>query len=225
MTTTRSSSFPLAILIATISITACRAPKPNPNDNHTPLVTVLASGSGSGSDPILTATATPNFTPTPLPDPPPEWQEYSDANTGLSFYYPPDWEVIPYDEHKIDVREGQGDGWIEISTVDATNAELWNVTPEMLKQPHTMIDALLGAAQEDGEFAPAQSIPSRIGGEVWSSQGAYEVLNDKLWIGVTALSDRAVVALGHGTDESEGWDSAMIPTYQNIIWSIRLEQP
>ena len=224
MTNTKSTFLPLAILIATFSITACNVPRPNPNANQTPAVTVLPSGSGSGSDPTLAATATPDFTPTPLPDPPAGWQEYSDSNTGLSFYYPPGWEVIPYDEHKIDVRAGQGDGWIEISTVDANNADTWNVTPETLSQPQMMIEALLTAAKEDGEFQPAQSIPSRIGGEVWTSQGVYEVLQDKLWIGVTALTDRAVIGLGHGIEKSEGWDSEMIPAYQNIIWSVRLAE-
>src|SRR5262245_47468607 len=77
---------------------------------------------------------TPFATATPLPEPPAGWVEYQSVELGIVLYHPADWEVqyVAGDSPMIELRAPQGEGWLEVVSVDATNADNWSASEEML---------------------------------------------------------------------------------------------
>lgn len=216
-----------ALLLAGLVLLAgCKMPRPSPAP-ATPSVpdggaqaVAPPDDNQSASTPEVSPTPIPAVSPTPLPDPPAGWQEYASTEMGISLYYPPDWEVILFDAWHIDVRAGQGEGWIEVYVVDSTNADDFSLEPEMVGDPESIIQAQFIALQENGDFSPFAPLETRFGFSAYSTKGTYSVLEDLLWLAVLDLGERAVIAQGHSLAEVEGWDTNLVPTYEQILWSI-----
>jgi hypothetical protein len=149
---------------------------------------------------------------------PPDWVEYP-TPLGLTISLPPDWETIPFDDHKLDLRETSRQGWVEINIVDSTSASDWNLayTPGM--QAQAMLNTLLEAAREDGTFEDPHHLLTYDGRTAWFTEGTYNILGDRLLIGVLGLPDRAILLVGHGPDDEAEWQR-LSPIYRLMMQSI-----
>jgi hypothetical protein len=226
MTKRTHSTLPVVISLALV-LAGCNLPEPRPTQ---PSVTVLPNGEtpavdgGSAAPGSLTATPTadaPAATSTPAGDPPEGWLDYTNPETSLRFYYPPDWEVSLPQPHQFDVRSADGTGWFEIIVLDAANvAEVNNLPVATLSDAEAAMQLLLGAAQEDGEFSPIYQVETRFGMDAWATQGTYDALEDRVWFAIMEQRNRAVLVRGHAAESVEGWETSLIPIYEQILWSI-----
>jgi len=164
------------------------------------------------------AASTPSLTLTPALTLPPDWIAYRTA-LRLTISYPPDWEAIPYDDHKLDLREVTGLGWAEINIVDSTSASNWNLEYVPGMQAQAMLNTLLEAAREDGTFEDPHHLLTSDGHTAWFTEGMYDILGDRLLIGVLGLPDRAVLLVGHSTGDETEWQR-LSPIYRLMMQSI-----
>jgi hypothetical protein len=209
-------------------LSACNLPQPNPTTQ--PVVTILPNGETPGIDTGTPqpggATAAPispepAATSTPAGDPPEGWVEYSSAEYSLRFYHPPDWEVTLPQAHQFDVRSADGTGWIEIIVIDASNVDDYNNLPvTVLTDAQAAMQLLLSAAQQDGEFGPIYHVDTRFGMEAWATHGSYAALEDRVWFAMMEQRNRAIHVRGHAAESVEGWETSLIPIYEQILWSI-----
>jgi hypothetical protein len=220
--TNLTTTLPLIVLLG---LSACNLPQPQPTQQN---VTVLPNGGTPGPDGTITAqnavpaTASPSaaVTSTPAGDPPEGWLEYANPEMHLRLYHPPDWEVTLPQANLITVRSPDGIGWLEISIVDAANAHEFSVPPETVSNAEAMIQSLLSAAVQEGDFAPAYRFDTRFGANAWATQGTYTIMEDNLWFAVIEQRDRAVLARGHAAESVEDWATSLIPLYEQIAWTI-----
>jgi hypothetical protein len=218
-------------LIAILALVGCGGL----NIPNTPPVQTPGEGAPTGetiSDVTLppatpTRPPTPFATPTPLPEPPAGWVEYQSVELNIRLYHPPDWgvEYVLGESPKLDLRAPEGEGWVEVYTVDATNAHQWSASEEMLADPQLMAETYRAAAETDASFSAAQQMETRIGVVAWNFEGIDDRYEERVWVGVMNLPPRAVLAIGHAAEETPEWDSELVPLYQQIIWSIMPLQP
>lgn len=173
------------------------------------------------TSPPRTQTPTPTLTPaySPTPDLPSGWVTYRSEALAISLYHPSEWEPVPIDDHKIDLQEKQGQGWIEITILDATTMDRWGLayTPGMPAE--AIIGELGRAARENGAFEPARQIDNRSGLAAWGIQGHYDVLDDYILIAALSLADWGIIVVGHGGSDEAEWER-LGPVYKQIVWSV-----
>lgn len=211
-----------ALLISAAALGACSAPAPNPP-------TAQAADPGDvttpGLDPIIadpeTATPGPTVTPTPLPPLPEGWVEFEGEPLRVSLGYPEGWEVVPYDTHKMDLRLPGTDGWMEIEVIDAESDDTFSLEYAPGMSAEALLNVLLNAAREDGDFGEATPFETRTGADTWIAEGSYTLLSDRVLIGVMALPDRAILVKGHSPIRDEVWDSALMDVYRNMLWALQ----
>lgn len=170
---------------------------------------------------------TPFATATSLPDPPAGWVEYQSVELGISLYHPSDWEVqyVVGDVPLIDLRAPAGEGWLEVQAIDASNAHRFSASEEMLADPQLMAETYRAAAETDANFSAAQQMETRIGVAAWNYEGITDIYEDRVWVGVMALPPRAIISVGHATQDTPEWDAELVPLYQQVMWSIMPLQP
>jgi hypothetical protein len=225
--TKRTLTTTFAVISMVLIVSGCNMPKPGPTQ---PSVTILPNnetpGIDSGTAGPGTSTATPTTpdpaaTSTPAGDPPQGWLEYSSPEFALAFYHPPDWEVSQPQAHQFDVRSADGTGWIEIIVIDAENVDDYNNLPvTALTDAQAAMQLLLGAAQEDGAFNPIYRVDTRFGMEAWATSGTYDALEDRVWFAIMEQPNRAILVRGHAAESVEGWETSLIPIYEQILWGI-----
>jgi hypothetical protein len=168
-----------------------------------------------------TPTPAPTLTPvySPTPDLPSGWVTYRSEAQAISLYHPSEWEPVPTGEHKIDLQEKEGRGWIEITVLDATTMDRWGLdyTPGMTAE--AIIGDLGRAARENGAFEPARQIENRSGLSAWGIQGHYDILDDNVLIAAISLADRGIIVVGHGGSDESEWER-LLPVYEQIVWSV-----
>jgi hypothetical protein len=226
--TKRTLTTTFAVMSLILALSGCNMPQPRPTTQ--PAVTVLPNGdtpafeAGTAAPGSATVTANspdPAATSTPAGDPPEGWLEYTSTEAALRFYYPPDWEVSLPQANQFDVRSADGTGWIEIIVIDAANVSQYNnLPPEALNDAQAAMQLLLGAAQEDGEFNPIYRVDTRFGMEAWATQGTYDALEDRVWFAIMEQRNRAILVRGHAAESVEGWETSLIPIYEQILWGI-----
>jgi hypothetical protein len=200
-----SSARFMSIITLVLATLACGLPSATPVPTPVPVT------------PQPTLTPTPMLSPTP--DLPGGWETYRSDGLAISLYHPLKWEAAPYDDHKLDLLETQGQGWIEIDALDTTTMDRWGLqyTPGMSAK--SVLDALAQAARENGVFEAEHQIENRSGLEAWAVEGHYDALNDFVLIAAVALSDRGIIVVGHGGADEAEWER-LRPIYQQVVWSI-----
>jgi hypothetical protein len=195
---------PLATLI--LALLACSLPSTTP-----PTSTALPR------TPTPTPTPTPAYSPTP--DLPSGWVTYRSDPLAISLYHPAEWEAVPYGDNKVDLQEKQGQGWVELTILDATTMDRWSLdyTPGMSAE--AIIGELARAARENGAFDAPQLIENRSGLSAWAVQGHYDVLDENLLIAAISRSDRGIILTGHGGPDEAEWQR-LAPIYEQIVWSV-----
>ncbi len=212
-----------------IALAGCQSAQNDPQP--TPTVVESAEEESSPTEtPTADPTATATLTPSPTPDVPGGWETYRSDELSLSLYYPAEWEPLTTSADKIDIRGADGSAWIEIHVVDEANADEWGIgyTPGMLTED--LIDILLAASREDGDFEVDQPLLTRTGATARVTTGSYHVFDEMILIGVIGLPDRAIVLVGHNaepvgpTDDGaeppeQSW-ARLEPLYEQVLWSI-----
>jgi len=174
----------------------------------------------SASEPDQTIQPTPtNVLPTPvIPD---NWVTYvPESAQDVGFAYPLGWEAVPRDVDTVDVRQDEGQGWLEITQVTSENARRWGLdgyTPG--KDARALIDEMLVGLREDGDFKEPVSIRTVEGRDAWLVEGDYYVFNETILVAIIAGTDRVLLITGHGG--SGDW-SALGSTYRDMVVSVRL---
>ncbi len=224
----RSYAALTVLLLAGLALVGCNvsragAPTENGSIDDSP-----QGGGDAGTRVTATPAATdmpagPTITPTPLPPPPDGWSEYQSDEVGLSLYYPPGWEVVPYTDHKFDVRETGGDGWAEINLIDTSNDEDFSLEYTPGTDAQVLVNVILAAAREDGDFGEAGRLDTRAGLTAWIGEGTHELLSERELMGIIALSNRVILLIGHAALQDETWDARLIDTYRTILWTIQPE--
>ncbi|MBN1120469.1 MAG: hypothetical protein JXJ17_05285 [Anaerolineae bacterium] len=212
-----------------IALAGCQSARNEP----TPTPTVVESAAEESSPtetPAADPTATVTPSPSPTPDVPDGWDTYRSDELSLSLYYPAEWEPLTTSADKIDIRGADGSAWVEIHIVDETNADEWGIgyTPGMLTED--LIEILLAASREDGDFEVDQPLLTRTEATARVTTGSYHVFDEMILIGVIGLPDRAIVLVGHNaepigpTDDGaeppeQSW-ARLEPLYEQVLWSI-----
>lgn len=181
-----------------------------PLDNPAPAVTPDALTGADGH-------------PTPTPRLPEGWTEQTNAELDVTFALPPGWEVAPEESHTIGLRETGGDGWAQVSVLDEETSTRWGIAYREGMPAAWVLDALLGALREDGDFTAPAPVETREGYEALASEGVYHVMGERLLVAVVGLPDRTIVVLGHGGETPDDPDaewSRLRPLYERLVWSI-----
>jgi len=193
-----------------IALAGCQSAQNDPQP--TPTVVESAEEESSPTEtPTADPTATATLTPSPTPDVPGGWETYRSDELSLSLYYPAEWEPLT-------------------TSADKANADEWGIgyTPGMLTED--LIDILLAASREDGDFEVDQPLLTRTGATARVTTGSYHVFDEMILIGVIGLPDRAIVLVGHNaepvgpTDDGaeppeQSW-ARLEPLYEQVLWSI-----
>lgn len=178
-----------------------------------------------GSIPTFAPTYSPYPSPAamPTPDLPIGWLAHTAAEQGLEVYVPPGWTVTSLDAHHLDMREADSVGWLEIGVVDEASEAEWGLDYHPAMRADALMEVLLAALRQNGDFEEAYPLLTRTGRTAWISTGTYNVLNERLLIGVIGLQERAIVIIGHGSEGAaeadEEWDRLSV-IYEQIVWSI-----
>jgi hypothetical protein len=213
----------LTLAALALTLSACNLPLRRPSASPSPDAsnTLPAQTPHPDVPPTsLSDPTTPTPTPTPIPTPPPGWQEHHSDALALTLYHPDDWEPLPFDAHKLDLREVNGFAWAEVNILDQTTAHQWSLAYNPGMAAERILSTLLGAAREDGTFDASHHVQTRDGRTAWASQGYYAILEDNLFIGVIGYSDRAVLVLGHDSGQPDDWGTHLLPLYETLLWSI-----
>ncbi|HEC21444.1 MAG TPA: hypothetical protein ENI95_00845 [Chloroflexi bacterium] len=171
-------------------------------------------------DPGDEADSLPAPTASPTPDLPPGWVAYNSPALGVRLALPPEWEPLLVNEGKLDLREREGDGWIEINVLDETSADEWNLEYVPGTGGDELLGRLLEAAREDGEYEPPRSLETRGGQTAWLAQGINAIYDEPLLIAVIGLPDRALLIIGHGGEDPDDWESRLAPLYETLVASL-----
>lgn len=194
-----------AMTVLTLALLACNAPSTTPPEPTAP---------------PRTSTPAPTLTPaySPTPDLPSGWVTYRSETLAISLYHPSAWGQVPYDDHKIDLKEEQGQGWIEITALDATTMDRWGLDYAPGMTAEAIVGELAHAARENGIFEAPQQIQNRSGLAAWSIQGRYDIMGETVLIAAISLADRGIILVGHGGLDEAEWER-LEPIYKQIVWS------
>jgi hypothetical protein len=144
---------------------------------------------------------------------------YRSDTLAISLYHPAEWEAVPHGDRKVDLQEKQGQGWIELTVLDATTMDRWSLDYAPGMSAEAIIGELASAARENGAFDDPRPIESRSGLSAWAVQGHYDVLDENMLIAAISMSDRGIILTGHGGADAAQWQ-LIAPIYEQIVWSI-----
>ncbi len=217
----RPSRVTVGLFAAILLLAGCRPP--HISDGATPTLWPATEDTDGAPTFAPTPSVQPSPAPTSTPDLPDGWQEYSSADLGLKVYVPPRWEARPFDAHHLEVREIDSIGWLEIGVVDEASEAEWGLDYRPTMRADELMDILLAALRQNGDFEEARPLLTREGRTARVSTGTYAVLNERLLIGVVSLRERAIIVIGHGSegaaDADEEWER-LAAIYERIVWSI-----
>jgi hypothetical protein len=216
----------VTILVLALLLGACSpsAPDAPPAPGQPAEAPTPAPGEDGDPAPVTLPTQDePAPTPSPMPPLPEGWRETSNPDLGLAFALPDGWEVLPGGPFALDLRETAGDGWAQVALLDDTTAADWDLSVQPGTGPEVVLDALLAALREDGDFTAPRPVETRAGHPALASEGTYHLLDEQLLVAVVSLPDRIVIVTGHGgerpPDPDREW-SRLRPIYERIIWSL-----
>ncbi len=212
----------LSVLLAGCGgVGAAQPPAVRSPDDASATLDLAAPAADEAAETPAVPAPTVQATLVPVPD---GWVEIRSGALGISLYAPSGWEAIPYDMNKLDLRGPDINSWLEINVIGPETAPAWNLvyTPGMAAED--LLAILVAAAQEDGEFGEPEVYGLRVGGQAWTAEGSYNLLADRILIGVVAQETRALLVIGHAPMTEDGdWDQALIQTYRQILWSLSSE--
>jgi hypothetical protein len=214
-----------------IALAACRSNQDEPTPTPT-RVDAVEEESSPTETPAAEPTATeePSPTPSPTPDVPDGWETYRSDELALLLYHPAEWNALTTSADKIDIRGAEGSAWVEIHVVDETNADEWGIDYTTGMSTEDLIETLLAASREDGDFEVDQPLLTRTGAEARVTTGSYHVFDEMILVGVLGLPDRAIVLVGHnaepvgptddGAEPPEQTWARLEPLYEQVLWSL-----
>jgi hypothetical protein len=216
----------LVLVLITIGLTSACSPggDASPAGTAAPTTAEVAPESVVTASPPGRETAPPGESPTPTaaPEITTGWPEYTSSDLGITLLIPEGWEALPTGPQVIDLRETDGEGWMQVRAVDADSAAEFGFAYEPGSGAAAVLDALLAGLREDGDFSTPRTIETRAGQTALIVEGRYYVLDERLLVGVTAFADRAVVFTGHGAEgpdtPNDAW-GRLAPVYEAIIAS------
>jgi hypothetical protein len=212
-------------LIAAGALSACSpGGDASPAATAPPTAVEAAPADGVTAPPAGGETAPPGGSPTPTAEPEITigWPEYTSPELGLTFLIPEGWQAAIGGLGVLDLRETDGEGWIQVRVLDADSAGEFGFAYEPGADAAAVLDALLAGLREDGDFSAPRTVDTKAGEAALIVEGRYYVLDERLLVGVMAFGDRAVVFTGHGPegpDASDGEWGRLAPIYEAIIGS------
>lgn len=219
----------LAAAFLTLSLVACgpsAAPQteltaqPTPDTASIEPTAAQEGASVTRGDLAATAAAPAGDAPEDLPA---GWVAVTGEALPISLYAPPGWEITESDAFNADLREVDGDGWAQIVVLEEANAELFGLGYQPSMDAATVLDLLLLAFREDGDFGEARAVETLRAESAASVEGHYRPYDEQLMLGVADLSNRAVVVIGHGPARGEVAEDAwarLAPLYEDILESV-----
>src|SRR5690606_23222114 len=155
------------------------------------------------------------------------WPLLTSAELNLTVRAPEGWELTPTDDHSAIVREVEGYGRAELTVLDETSAPRLGIEYRANTDAATILQDLLVAFREDGDFTVHREVEVAGGYTAAISEGSWRPYDERLVVGVVALPDRAVVLTGHGpTSSEEGGDeewARLRPLYEGMLQGIAPE--
>lgn len=154
---------------------------------------------------------------------PPGWAEVAGEALPVSLYAPPGWELAESDAFNADLREVDGEGWAQIIILEEANAELFGLGYQPSMDAATVLDLLLLAFREDGDFGEVRTIEPLQAQGAAAVEGHYRPYDEQLMLGVAGLPNRAVVVIGHGPEPGESGQEAwarLAPLYEDMLASV-----
>lgn len=215
--------FLVLVLVAAGLITAC-----SPGVDAPPAATSPPAPATDGPENVTPTpstdaeTAPPGASPAPTdePDPLAGWVEYTSSDLGLTLYMPEGWEATPGGLQVLNLRQPDGGGWIQVRTVTAASADDLGLAEMPGLDAPQILDTLLAALREDGDFSAPYTLDTETGGTALAVEGQYYVLNERLLVAVLSGSEQAVVFTGHGPEDQDasgdGWEQ-LVSIYETII--------
>ena len=152
------------------------------------------------------------------------WAAYSSDSLGLAMLLPEGWESLQSGEYTLDLHEAGGDGWAQLTVLTGENARSLGISFEPGATSAELLDTLLLAFREDGDFSAPTELQTASGDTLAFSGGVYEPHREQLLIAAKALPGRAAILVGHGPPagaEGEGAEWARLSeVYLQIAESI-----
>lgn len=195
----------------------------------------------SPSPPTPASTTQVDITPTTSPDDPPDptaaatldtaatptlslpegWLPENSPALRLAFHRPPDWQIIPFDATRLEVREQEGFAWIEIGVLDESTDDSWSLSYRPGLSADEIMTTLVAAARQDGTYDDPHHVIMPDGRTAWATQGFNDLLNANVFIGVIGYPDRALIVLGHDSGVEGDWESTLLPLYEALFATIQ----
>lgn len=198
------------ILIAAGALSACSpSDDASPAASAAPPTTQATPENGGTASPAEGETAPPDGSPTPTtePDLTADWSAYTSTDLELTFLIPEGWQAATSELQVLDLREADGEGWMQVRAVDAGSADEIGLDYEPGLDAAQVLDALLAGLREDGDFSAPTDIHTDTGQTALVVEGRYYVLDERLLVGVLAEDDRAIVFTGHGPEGQDAPDT------------------
>lgn len=175
-----------------------------------------ANSQGTGSVENATSTV-PMPEITAAPALPADWVSQVSTEGGVRYALPPGWDVLPYESGHFDLREHEGNGWLEVYTLNESTRSNWGLTYQAGESADSIIAALLSAARDDGTFAEPYRLDSRSGLDGWGFDGEYTVYSERAFVGVIASSQSGLIIVGHENGSQADWVTVVKPLYLQIV--------
>jgi len=156
--------------------------------------------------------------PVIIPDVPEGWSTFESSALALSLAYPGGWDAQPVNEEKLDIIQQNSDAWIEFILLDEETADDWSLTFEPDADPTSVIDTLITASSQDGEYGSPRIIQTRGGSQVAVADGQDNLFSERILIGVLTRTENWLLIIGHGTEDLDTWED-LLPVYEGIIAS------
>ena len=219
----REAPLQAVCIISIVLLTACTMPAfqqtpaaPPGSDVTQPAATVGATEAAiAGNE----SESLPTITPTPIPVPD-GWVEHTSNALDLRMALPPDWGSVFDEDTRLDLRRDVDNGWVEINRIDGETADEWSVDYSPGMEAAYLLNQLLPALREEGDFSDPRPIHMANGAMAWATDGTYELLEDMLFVAVIGYADHALLILGHGGDETDAWAGELVPLYETIVQHI-----
>lgn len=154
------------------------------------------------------------------------WVESVEAQSQLTVYHPPGWEIIPVSAHKLDLQDADGKTWVEIVKLTPETAPEWGLNYTTGASGNEILTTLVEASQEDAEWSELTSAFAQDGREIWFAEGTNSLLGQRVWLGIQAGDEHAVIMLGH-YDLSEGevgWPDGTSMLFQTMFTTVTSSQ-
>lgn len=233
MQTHRTLGTIVIALLAALGLQACNLPAaqqaqtpPAPGETPPAESTAEDASSAGASTPAPASDATPTASAAES-SLPPGWAAQDIAALGLTVSTPEGWELEVVDDTNAHLRETGGEGWLQLMVLNAENAEVLGIDYNPQMSATDLLEGLLVAFREDGDFTAAQPLDTAGGFSAATSEGQYQPYGERLMLTVVTLPGRAAFLIGHGPaldiDPDAEW-ARLQPIYTDIVKSIEASE-